>query len=79
MARPVTVPTNRRGKRLLKFLQRSRLTLTGAAKLAKVRFEVIQRLLHEPDYVPETETITRLVEALGCPLALIAPKLARAA
>jgi transcriptional regulator with XRE-family HTH domain len=69
-------PTTKRGQELLARIQGMNLTLSEAAKKARVSFAALHNALHDDPERMSVKVVAALCGRLGLPLDLVAPSLA---
>lgn len=71
-------PGHARGRKLLAWLEAQDLSITAAAKKANVGFAIFNNVIVRPRPNLTTDTLTKIISALGCPLEILCPELAEA-
>lgn len=78
MARPPREPRTERGRAIIALLAKQGLTLTQGARRADVPFSTLYKAVHdEPPPRIGADVLAKIIRALGLPLRLLAPDLAK--
>lgn len=74
--RQPATPDTARGKKILAHIQAQGLTLSGAARKARLSFKAVHSAIHDDPAKLTVRTVQALCRRLGLPLSMVAPQLA---